>query len=150
MRCRAPLSRNKLDNRGNDRVRRLFHQPVAGSLDNGPRHVSGNLPGLLDEKRAGRLLAGENKKRHFELDRRERREVTRVRFERLEVLEPGSHAVVASVGGGVQTAIVLRRRFGSISRKIVPEVLEVDAFAALDERQRYFPVKVGVSSRARP
>jgi hypothetical protein len=59
-----------------------------------------------------------------------------------EILEPCPHAVIPGVGCGVKLAVCFGHRVSSVGGKIVPEVFEVDAFPALDQRQGRFSADV--------
>ena len=50
-------------------------------------------------------------------------------LERVEVFEARTHPAGLRVSGSIETAVRLGHRMRRIGREVVPEVLEIDAFA---------------------
>src|SRR2546423_711863 len=73
-------------------LRRLFHDPVAGALDDDALDVAVDELALIDQEVAAGFFAAQHEHRHRELRLRERAEVLRVLIERAEILEARAHA----------------------------------------------------------
>src|ERR1700676_3658987 len=125
-----------------DLIGGFFHQPVPGIANYHAFHMLGDKPALLNQEIAGRLFAGQYKHRHQQGRLRKAGEVLRVLFEGFKVLEAGTHTTPPGIGFDVNPAVALRYRMGRVGGEIVPEMFKVDAFAAVNERERSLAVKV--------
>jgi hypothetical protein len=111
-------------------------------LDDDALDVVVDQTALIDEKLSAGLLARQHEHRHRQLGHGEGGEVFGVLLEGAERLEPRPHAAGLGIGGRVEPAIRLGDGMGRIGREVVPEMLEIDALAALDQREGCLSVEV--------
>src|SRR5882762_11294544 len=117
---------------------------MARAPDNLSADVRGDEFCLLDEEGAAGLLARQDEQRHGESGTAHSGEVLRVTLEITEVLEAGPHGSGLCVRPGVEPPIGLGHGALSIGGEVVPEMFQVRALAALDERQRHVAVEMEV------
>src|SRR6202040_2764997 len=97
---------------------------------------------LLNQEIAGSLFPRQHKHRHRQGCLSKAGEILRILFERPKVLEAGAHAAPPGICFRVNPAVPLRHRMRRVGGEIVPEMLEVDAFATMYKRERRLTVKM--------
>src|SRR5438128_1637943 len=101
-------------------------------------HVGSGQLCLCDQKLAARLLTTKHQHWHWKRRCAQCGEVLRVLLEIFEILEAGAHAARLRVSFRIKLPVSFGDGMFSISREVVPEVLEISPLAALDQRQRHF------------
>ena len=91
---------------------------------------------------AGSLFSSHNKHRHRQGRLSKAGEILRVLFERPKVLKPSAHAAASGIGFRVNPTVALRNGMGSVGGEIVPEMLKIDAFATVYQRERRLAIEV--------
>ena len=72
----------------------------------------------------------------------ETREFLGVLFERAKVFETGAHDTPSGVRFRVNPAVALRYGMRGVGREIIPEMLEVNALAAMHQRERRLSIEM--------
>src|SRR5260370_3796528 len=90
------------------------------------------------------LFRSENQHRHGQASLGKAGEILRVLLERAKVFEAGAHAARPAISFRVNLAVALRHRMFGVGGKIVPEMLKIDAFAAVYQRERGLAVEMAM------
>src|SRR5215472_13222185 len=109
----------------------FLHDPVTGVLDHDDLDVRSDELRLCPESDSIGPRAADREDGHCELLPRKHLEVGRGFRKRREVREARGHAARPRVFLRVRLPVSLRNRMRLVGGKIVPEVLEIDALAAL-------------------
>src|ERR1700680_5081980 len=115
---------------------------MAGAFDDDALDFVVDYSALVDEKLPSCLFARQHEHRHGQLCFGELGKVLAVLLKRLEHFEAGAHRAGLMIGLGVKAAITLRHGFFAVGSKVVPEMFEIDSFAAGDELERSLTVKM--------
>jgi hypothetical protein len=132
----------KFDEFGDDLIGRFFHEPVAGIANDHAFNVRCDKPALLNEEIARSLFAGQNKHGHGQGGLGEAGEIVRVLLERAKVLKTRAHAAGSGIRFRVKAAVAFRDGMGRVGGEIVPEMLEIDTFATVDESKRRLTIEM--------
>lgn len=127
---------------GDDLTRRFFHEPVARATNDDAFHVLRDQFSLLDQEFTRCFLTCQDEHRHGQPRSCEAGKVFGVLFERPEVFKAGAHPARSGVSFCIDPAVTLGYGMLGVSGEVVPEMLKVNAFATLDEREGRLPVKV--------
>src|SRR5437016_5984023 len=117
---------------------------MAGAFDNDSVDVCINQTGLLNHEFSRSFFSTQHQHRHCQFRFGKLREVLCVLFEVAEDFETCTHRTGLRVRSCIESAIRFRNRMLGVSRKIIPEVLEIDSFATSYQLQRRNTVKVKV------
>src|ERR1700728_1463583 len=115
-----------------DLIPRFIHQPVARALYADPLDVVGDQAALSDQEFTGGLFSSEYQHRHCQFGSGKDGEVLGILFESAEHLEACSHAAWLRVSRRVNLTICFGNGPCRVGGEVIPEVLEVDPFSAID------------------
>ena len=127
---------------GHHLIRRFVDQPVARALDDNALDIISDEAALCDQEFARSFFAGKDEHWHLQCGLGEGGEVLGILLEGAEHLETCSHGVWLCICRCIELSILLGNGSGRIGREVVPEVLEVDALATINERQWRLAVKM--------
>src|SRR5579862_7367140 len=123
----------KLHQRVHRFFRSLFHEPVPRPRKHDHSHVERHELHLLPKYRTQRFLTADRQYGHRQPVLRELRKVPGCPVEGGKIRPSGLYTPRPGIGGYVGFAVLFRDRASTVGGEIVPIIVKIDAFPAMDQ-----------------